>query len=151
MPEIEVERTICAPLDTVYALAKDIERFPEFMDDVEEVVVLERQGSRTISRWVGVVKQFNRKIEWTERDEWDDEAHVCRFAQVEGDYSKYEGVWSFEEAQGKTRVKLRIEVEIDVPLIGPLLKTVIARLVRANCERMLDGLAREAEAAAEGG
>ncbi|MFP3903789.1 MAG: SRPBCC family protein, partial [Armatimonadota bacterium] len=60
MPTVESTVTIDAPLDDVYALARDIEAFPEFMDDVEEVEILEKTPDRQVSRWVGVVKEFNR-------------------------------------------------------------------------------------------
>ena len=91
------------------------------------------------------MKRLNRRIKWTEKDEWDDGAHLCTFAQIEGDYSKYEGRWSFEEQDGNTLVKLRIDFEMDVPLIGALLKTIVTRLMKTNCDSMLDALAAEAE------
>ena len=42
MPYVESRIAVAAPARTVYELAKDQERFPEFMPDVETVKVLER-------------------------------------------------------------------------------------------------------------
>src|SRR5580658_8105094 len=97
MPHVENEVTVDAPVDRVYALAKDVEAFPGFMPDVESVVVEERStdGSRTVTRWVGVAADFKLKIRWTEEDVWDDAAHTCRFSQVKGDYKAYAGIWTF--------------------------------------------------------
>ena len=44
---------IPAPLETVYPIAKDIERFPEFFPDVESVCILEQHGARLHLRMGG--------------------------------------------------------------------------------------------------
>jgi len=143
--KISVEHVSEAPLERVYAVAKDVERFGEIMPDIESVTVLERDGTSTLTSWVGVIKQFNRKIRWTERDEWDDAAHVCTFAQTEGDYEVYQGVWRFEATEsGGSRMTIDLEVEINVPLIGSLLKSLINKLTRLNAESMLRAIADEA-------
>ena len=142
MPIIEVETIINAPVQRVYAAAKEIERFPEFMPNVQTVEVVEREGSSTVSRWVGRVEEFNRTIKWMERDEWDDGTRACKFKATEGDWDKYEGLWTFEEHPDGTRVYLKLDFEFDVPLIGPLIKGLLAKLVKGNSQEMLEGLAR---------
>jgi len=148
MGRIVCEQTSTAPVDAVYALAKQVEGFPEIMPDVESVEVLSRDGSRTTTRWVGLVRQLGRRIRWTEQDEWDDERKVCTFDQVEGDYEVYRGVWTFSETDtGGTLIHLDLEVDINVPLIGALLRSVVTKLAKQNAEGMLAALARKAEAA----
>ena len=49
----------------MYELAKEQERFPEFMPDVETVVVLERHPDRVVTRWKTLVE--DAPIEWTEK------------------------------------------------------------------------------------
>lgn len=145
MPTVESEIVIEAPVEKVYALAKDIERFPEFMEDVQSVEILEQTADRQVSRWVGIVKEFNRTVSWTEEDSWDDEQRRCTFRQLEGDYDKYEGKWEFtEDAQG-TRVCLEIDYEYDVPLIGGLIKGIVQRKMQQNVEAMLQALKQQAE------
>src|SRR2546422_11372662 len=97
MAQVAPTAFIHAPLDRVYALAKDVEAFPSFMPDVESIRVLQRDGSRTVTEWVGVVK--GRPVRWVEDDDWDDARHVCTFRQREGDFTRYEGAWTF--AAGK--------------------------------------------------
>lgn len=138
-----------APVCVLYRLAKDVESFPEIMPDVESVEVIERQGSRTVSRWVGVVRQLGRKLSWTEEDHWDDEQRVCLFEQIEGDYDVYRGRWEFREAPGGgSIIELELEVEINVPLVGPLLRSLVLKLTKQNAEGMLQALAQKAEAEA---
>jgi ribosome-associated toxin RatA of RatAB toxin-antitoxin module len=150
MPHIENEVVVDAPLDRVYALAKDVESFPQFMPDVESLDVIEKSedGSRTVTRWVGIAKEFRIKIRWTEEDIWDDSSHTCRFKQLKGEYNEYAGIWSFSATDdGKCLFKSEIGYEYDIPLIGPLLKKVIERLMRDNTQRLLEAIKTRAESA----
>jgi ribosome-associated toxin RatA of RatAB toxin-antitoxin module len=149
MPHIDNHVTIDAPLERVYALAKDVESFPQFMPDVESVNVAERDqsGSRTVTDWVGVARDFKLKIRWTEEDVWDDVAHTCRFHQLRGDYKSYAGTWTFSDDDGKTLFASSIDYEIEIPMIGALLKAVIGRLMRDNTQKVLEAIKTRAEQA----
>lgn len=138
---------INGPLDRVYALAKNVEAFPEFMPDVKSIKVLERSedGRRTVCEWAGIVKEFKTTIKWTEEDIWDDDAHTCTFSLVKGDYSKYSGKWTFTDLGGRTRFDSEIEFEYDVPLIGALIKGLIARKMKENVDNMLAAVKKEVE------
>ena len=148
MPVVKAVVDVAAPLDRVYALSKDIEAFPEFMPDVQEVEIMEQdEGGRQVSRWVGIVKEFKRTINWTDEDYWDDATHVCRFKQVEGDFALYQGTWTFCESEAGTTVELELEYEYDVPLIGNLIKGLLLRKMQENCDNMLTAIKVEAEKA----
>jgi len=145
MPTVSAQVTIKAPLEKVYALARDIEAFPEFMEDVTEVTILEKSPGRQVSRWVGVIKEFGRTIAWTEEDFWNDAEHSCRFRQIEGDFTAYEGEWTFAATNGDTVVKLQVTYEYKVPLIGQLIQGLLQRKVQQNCQSMLEAIKRQAE------
>jgi ribosome-associated toxin RatA of RatAB toxin-antitoxin module len=135
---------IQAPPAAVYALAKRVEAFPEFMPDLERVTVMERRdGAPVLTEWIGRVE--GRRIRWVEEDEWDDAARVCRFRQREGDFERYEGTWTFADAAGGTRTAIAVEFEFDIPLIGGLLSRLLRVKMKENLERMLAALKREAE------
>jgi ribosome-associated toxin RatA of RatAB toxin-antitoxin module len=144
MPHIETEAFIPAPLDQVYAIAKDIERFHEFVPDVKNVTIVEQIPGGHISDWTGLVPKFNRTLKWREEDLWDDAAHTCRFRALSGDWRQYEGVWSFEAVEGGTRTHMALDCEVDVPMIGALIKGVIAKLTRENIDSILNGIRRRA-------
>lgn len=144
MPDVHAEIVIAAPPERVYALAREVERFPEFLPNVQQVTVRERDGQRTVSEWVGLVPEFKRTIKWTEEDIWDDGARSCRFRSLSGDWDRYDGVWVFEAEGEGTRVRLDIRYEYNVPLIGPLIKELLRRLVRRNAQETLEGLRRRA-------
>lgn len=144
MARVEASTVIAAPIDAVYALAKAVESFPEFMPDLESVEVLERWNGNTVSRWVGVMQ--GRKIRWVEEDIWDDGGYSCAFRQREGDFTRYAGVWWFEEVPGGTRTTIEVDFELDIPLAGPLLSSLLRSLMRKNIYNMLLALKNQMEA-----
>ncbi len=138
MAQVEATAHIRAPLDEVYQLAKDVETFPSFMPDVESVKVLQRNGNRTVTEWVGVVQ--GRKVWWVEEDDWDDARHRCTFRQREGDFTRYEGTWTFAAAAGGTQTALIVDFELELPLAGALLSNLLKVLVRKNLQSMLGAM-----------
>jgi uncharacterized membrane protein len=148
MPHIENSVLINAPLETVFAAARDQEIFPQFMPDVESVVIAERSadGLRSVSEWVAVASDFKLKVRWTEEDLWDAATHTLRFKQLKGDYTAYSGTWRFgEETPGTTMFHSEIDYELEIPLIGALLKAVVARLMRDNTQKILEAIKSRAE------
>jgi len=145
MPFVETTIVIEAPAREVYELAKNQERFPEFMPDVESVVILEREPHRMISRWKTLVE--DAPIEWTEEDLFDDIALRVDYKLLEGDLDTFEGSWTFEETDGQTFVTLGVEYDFGVPTLAELIGPTLHRKVRENSEMMLAALKREAEAA----
>src|SRR5574341_1099607 len=144
MANVEASTVIHAPVERVYALAKDVEEFPNFMPDLERVTVLERLPGGTVTEWVGLVQ--GRKIRWIEEDQWDDARHACTFKQRSGDFTRYEGVWEFQPVPEGTRTSLTVDFQLDIPLAGALLSNLVRVLMRKNCESMLSALKGQAEA-----
>ncbi len=143
MPFIEADIVVDAPVRDVYELAKDQERFPEFMPDVETVRVLERRPDSILTRWKTLVE--DAPIEWTEEDRFDDAATRIDYKLLEGDLEKFEGSWTFEERDGATYVKLGIDYDFGVPTLAELIGPTLAKKVRENADMMLAGLKKEAE------
>jgi len=145
MPTVESQVSVAAPVERVYEIARDIERFPEFMADVVEVEILEQTPERQVSRWVGLIKELNRKINWTEEDFWDEESRSCAFRMLEGDYTSYGGGWKFEPEGDGCLVTLVVDFKYEVPLVGALIKNLLKKKMQENCDSMLAALKAEAE------
>jgi coenzyme Q-binding protein COQ10 len=144
MPYVESRIAVAAPARAVYELAKDQERFPEFMPDVETVRVLERHSDRVISRWKTLVEEA--PIEWTEEDRFDDDGLRIDYALLEGDLDTFQGSWTFEERDGLTHVLLTVEYDFGVPTLAELIGPTLQRKVLENSEMMLKALKQQAEA-----
>jgi coenzyme Q-binding protein COQ10 len=143
MPYVETSIVIDAPASRVYELAKEQERFPEFMPDVESVSVLERHPTHIITRWKTLVEEA--PIEWTEEDRFNDGDLRIDYKLLEGDLDKFEGAWTFSENGGSTHVVLGVDYDFGVPTLAELIGPTLQKKVRENSEMMLAALKREAE------
>jgi uncharacterized membrane protein len=149
---VELEVVIHAPLETVYAVARDVESFPEFMPDVKSVRILEKSedGSRTLTEWIAYASQLKLQVKWTEQDIWNDANHTCRFRQVKGDYDQMEGLWEFLPHSEGALFRSTLDYELRVPLLGAIVQKVVHHLVTQNLKGILEGVKARAEAMARG-
>ncbi|MBO4548634.1 MAG: SRPBCC family protein [Abditibacteriota bacterium] len=154
MSQVNTSVIVNAPADKVYAFSKEVDQFPEFMPDMKSIEILKKTptdaGVEYLSRWVGFIPKFNLTVKWEETDLWDDSRRVCEFYMPEGrgDYEVYRGVWEFlDNGDGTTLVKLSMEVEYNVPMVGGLIKKLIAKLVKENADGMLAAIKEQVEKA----
>ncbi len=147
MARVELQVPIRAPVERVYAIARDVESFPQFMPDVKAVKVLEKSedGSRTLTEWTAYASQLKLQVKWTEEDIWDDTARTCHFRQVKGDYDMMEGVWRFEPHPEGTLFVCELDYELHVPLLGAVVQKVVHYLVTQNLKGILEGVKQRAE------
>lgn len=146
MPEVVTTTLIHAPYDTVYEVARRNEEFPQFMKDVQSLQIIEEDGDRVVSDWVGLVSSFNLKVRWRQEDIWDKAAGTCKFRQLEGDYDALEGTWSFRSTENGVRFDSVLTYEYVVPTLGPLVKKIVHSLVEKNMEGVLAAIKERAEA-----
>ncbi|MDQ2816803.1 MAG: aromatase/cyclase [Candidatus Eremiobacteraeota bacterium] len=143
MPYVESSIDIAAPKQTIYELAKDMERYSDFMPDVEYVKVLKRDGNTTLTRWKTLVEEA--PIEWTEEDLFDDARTRIDYRLIEGDLDKFEGAWTFEERDGKTHVVLGVDYDFGVPSLAELIGPILHKKVEENSAMMLQALKAKCE------
>lgn len=147
MPVVENSIFIAAPPETVYAIARDVERFPDFMPDVQRITVLEasEDGRRQVVEWVGRIPSFKLTVKWTEEDVWDDEERSCRFTQVKGDFNEYWGTWFFKAEGEGTRFESSVHYVLEIPTIGPLIRGVVRKIMTDNVARLQEAIRQRAE------
>ena len=144
MPNVECSVSVAEPARHVYTLAKDQERFPQFMPDVESVSIVERHPTHIVTRWKTLVEEA--PIEWLEEDRFNDDALRIDYNLIEGDLDRFEGAWTFKEHDGSTVVTLTVDYDFGVPTLAELIGPTLHKKVLENSEMMLAALKREAEA-----
>jgi len=148
VPRVDVENVVDAPKARVYDVVRDMERFAQFMPDVESVAVVERGDGYTVTEWK--VRVRGARLRWTERDEFLPDRITYR--QVKGDFKQFEGEWRFDaESPAATRVTLVTVFEFGLPMLAALLNPVAAAILRENARSMLASVTREAVTCASGG
>jgi uncharacterized membrane protein len=148
MPRIEQTVVVDAPVERVYAVARDVEAFPDFMEDLQSLSVLERSpdGNRTVTEWVGLIREFKMTVKWSQEDHWDPFAHRDDFKMIKGDMDSMSGYWQFTGADGKTHFESVVDYEYNVPLIGPMIKMLIKKKMEANLDAQMKAIKEKAEA-----
>jgi ribosome-associated toxin RatA of RatAB toxin-antitoxin module len=146
MPYVATSIVVDAPAALVYELAKDQERFPQFMPDVESVTVVERYPDRVLTRWKTLIE--DAPIEWLEEDRFDDTALRIEYKLLEGDLDTFEGTWTFVSTAEGTVVALDVTYDFGVPTLAELIGPTLEKKVRENADMMLSALKAEAQARA---
>ena len=151
LPTIQNSVSISASPDSVYRIARDVERFPDFMPDVQRITVVEADpdGRRQVVEWVGLIPSFRLTVKWTEEDLWDDQERTCHFRQVKGDFTEYGGAWRFIADGSGTRFESEVHYELEIPTIGPLIRGVVRKIMIDNVDRLQVAIKKRAEAGTE--
>lgn len=149
MPIIENSVWIDAPVETVMSVARDYENYPSIMKDVKSIQVLEDDGSRILAKWTARVEEVKMDIKWTQEDLWNHAERTSHFRQTSGDYETMEGDWWFREENGGTRFDSKVEADFVIPLVGALIKGLIAKKVKENLDGMLEAIKVHAEGQAK--
>ncbi|MDD4601034.1 hypothetical protein SDC9_05911 [bioreactor metagenome] len=144
MPYVEVMLPVKAEPYKVYPILKEMEKYPEFMNDLESVEVIERKNNTTLTKWVSNVD--GRIIKWTELDTFDDEKMHISYKQTEGDLKRFEGEWILTPLEVGTEIKLTVDFEFGIPMISGLLNPILKKKVRENSMNMLQAIKDRLEA-----
>lgn len=143
MPFVEVSMPVMCERREVYPILKQMDKYPEFMEDLVSVEVLERKNNTTVTKWVSNVD--GRIIKWTELDVFDDENLHISYRQLDGDLKRFEGEWVLTEIAGGTEIKLTVDFEFGIPMIAGLLNPILKKKVRDNSISMLTAIKRKME------
>lgn len=143
MPYVETAILVKGAPNDAYQVAKDMEQYPKFMENVKEVKVQEQKDNTTVTRWVTNVD--GRVIKWREKDIFDDENMQITYQQIDGDLKKFEGAWTFNKTDLGTEIKLTVDFELGIPMIGGLINPILKKKTRSNCEAMLHAIKQQVE------
>jgi|SRR5215217_471858 len=141
MPGATRTIVINAPIEKVFDVITQYDRYPEFLSEVKETRTANRKDNtvdvhykvdvmKTVRYSIRVVEERPRRMSWT---------------FIEGEVMKdNKGSWVLEpEGEGKTRATYNVEMALG--LLVP--KAVVNALVDTSLPKMLEAFKRRAEAA----
>jgi uncharacterized membrane protein len=142
----EQNTEIDAPRDAVFAVASDLERYPEWQDFLQRVSVRERDPDGRATLVEAEADAKVTKLKLVLRATRDEPRRVAWRAEG-GDVKGLSGAFDLAEAgPGRTRATFALEVDPGFKL-GLLLKGPVADRLRDRVlQGMLDGLKRRSEA-----
>ena len=111
---------IAAPLDTVWSIATDIERYPEWAKDVKEVAIRERDDQGRPTEVEFRASALGRSTHYTLAYDYAQAPAVLSWRLVRGDImSRIDGAYHFSStANGGTEVRYDLTIDLVVPLPG---------------------------------
>lgn len=133
---------VAADPDTVFAVAVDLEDYPEWVADLKSVAVTDRDEDGRPLEATFRAAAFGRSSTYSLRYDYAGAPTLLSWVMVEGDLtSKLDGSYRFEATDGGTLVTYQLEVELRVPIPG---------FVKQRAAQRIQGTAlRELKARAE--
>jgi coenzyme Q-binding protein COQ10 len=139
MPGATRSIVINAPMEKVFDVITQYEKYAEFLSEVKEVRTSNRQGNEVHVHYkVDVMKT----IKYTIRAKEERPTRMS-WTFVEGEFMKdNKGSWVLESAgEGKTKATYNVEMAL-----GALVpKSIVTALVETSLPKMLDAFKRRAE------
>ena len=134
--------TIAAPHDAVWAIATDLERYPEWAHDVKDVVITARDENGRPSQVEFRTSALGRSTHYTLQYDYAEAPGALAWTMVKGDIQRsIEGAYHFTPTDdGGTTVQYDLAIELVVPLPG---------FVKRRAERRILNAIRELKAFAE--
>ncbi|RKH67374.1 type II toxin-antitoxin system RatA family toxin [Corallococcus llansteffanensis] len=131
--------TINAPIEKVFDVITDYDRYAEFLSEVKKVSTSQRQGNTVQVHYeVDVVKTIRYTIKVTE-----ERPKRMSWTFVNGEVMKdNKGSWTLEpDGEGKTRATYNVEMALG--MLVP--KAIVNGLVDNQLPKMLEAFKRRAE------
>ena len=125
------QMSVAAPPERCFAVAADLERYPEFFNDIKEVEVKERdpQGRPLLVTFRAAA--FGRSTSYTLAYDYSDAPHTLAWKLTEGDITtKLDGSYVFDPGVGGgTDVTYHLEAELRVPIPGFIKMRATSRIM----------------------
>ncbi|QDE91247.1 cyclase [Myxococcus xanthus] len=140
MPGASRTIIVNAPIEKVFDVITQYERYPEFLPEVKGIRTENRKGNTVDVHYkVDVVKTINYSIHVTE-----ERPTRMSWSYIKGEFMKdNQGSWVLvPEGEGKTKATYTVEMAL-----GALVpKSVVSALVETSLPKMLDAFKRRFEA-----
>jgi ribosome-associated toxin RatA of RatAB toxin-antitoxin module len=134
---LELRSRIAAPIDCVYEVVADVERYPEFLGDVATVERRDDQVAMTLRLGLFSARLVTRAT-FTPNEAIDLEL-------VDGPFRRFTARWTFAAAdEGTTDVGYRADYEL--PLLGSLLGGSTRPLFEMQARRQIAAFEARAQA-----
>ena len=134
--------TIAAPLERVWAIAIDLENYPEWTHDVKDVLITARDDDGRPSQVEFRTSALGRSTHYTLSYDYSEAPGVLAWTMVKGDIQRsIDGAFRFRATDdGGTHVQYDLAIELVVPLPG---------FVKRRAERRILNAIKELKAFAE--
>ncbi|MGH3877985.1 MAG: SRPBCC family protein [Actinophytocola sp.] len=136
-------RAFTADADAAYRRICEFERYPEFVDEVNSVVVHGDEGAGALmSDWEIVFR--NGPLRWTEVDYFQPDQRRIVFEQTTGDFEVFRGSWTVTPAPGGCEVSFETTFDFGIPSLAGVLEPIATKVLKEGIALIVHQLLGEA-------
>ena len=125
--------------EKAYSEIKNIEKYPDYMESISSIEVLQRDGQSITARWNGSID--GAPLTWIQKNELLDDKQEVHFEALEGDFEIFKGKWSINSHKNKLLLQLEIEYRLGIPVIEDVLGPILSEKIKTNSIAMLEAIA----------
>jgi ribosome-associated toxin RatA of RatAB toxin-antitoxin module len=132
---------IAAPMDKVFSIITDYERYSEFLPEVKRIRTANRRGNEVdVLYEASIVKTIKYTLRLKE-----EKPDKITWSFIEGEFMKdNKGGWVLEDA-GNGQTKATYTIDVALGALVP--KTVVTALIDTQLPKMLEAFKKRAESA----
>ena len=136
--EIAMSRWLHQSAARAFEVVEDLERFPEFMPNVNSLTLLEAEGNRKVAEWDITID--DAPLSWIEEGIYDKQNLIVRFRSLEGVFDRFDGYWQVVPEGDGSRVNFELIYEIGLPEIEDIVGPILRERMIENVESMLEAI-----------
>lgn len=123
--------SVVAPPERCFAVAADLERYPQYFNDIKEVEIKERDDEGRPTLVTFRTAAFGRSTTYTLAYDYVDAPHTLAWKLTQGDITtKLDGSYVFDAGEnGTTDVTYHLEAELRVPIPGFIKMRATSRIM----------------------
>lgn len=125
--------------DKAYLKIKDIEKYPDYMESISSIEILEQDEESITARWNGSID--GAPLTWVQKNEFLDDKQEIHFEAIEGDFEIFKGKWSIGSYKKDLLLQLEIEYRLGIPVIEDVLGPILSEKIKTNSIAMLEAIA----------
>jgi ribosome-associated toxin RatA of RatAB toxin-antitoxin module len=127
-----------------WRIISDFASYPRFMDNVDNVIVHEKNAHDGKSEWFVTVEEA--PLAWLERDFYDPDNFEIRFESIDGDFDNINGSWKVSDIEtGGVHISFSIDYNLGIPVIEEVLGDILKEKMKSNIDAMLNAIKAELE------
>jgi coenzyme Q-binding protein COQ10 len=135
---ITLRRRLPVQAEVAYQLVVEIEKFPEFMENVIAVRLLEFGPDRKVAAWETLID--GAPLDWTEEGLYDPARLRVDFRALDGVFDRFDGYWQVTADDDGCEVDLQLDYVVGLDEIEDIIGPILQERLSANLASMLDGL-----------
>lgn len=141
--KLSLSRQLGKPARQAFAIVEDLEKFPEFMPNVNAITVLESSKERKVAHWDTTID--DAPLDWVEEGLYDYDKLRLEFRSIEGVFDRFDGFWQVTPDREGSRVTFELEYEIGLPEIEEIIGPMLREKMIENVEGMLSAIEKRVE------